>query len=361
MAVNCPICGGLSQRLLELPKFPITEKYEPWTPDFVPGRFLVDQAFRFCSACSHGFLETVVPNLYGADYRTTTGRSEGATLAVKNFHAFVMEHCGGPLRLVIDIGANDYTLLNLFTDGQQKVAIDKCITGVGIEDVDLSQYKNHPKLILSSHTIEHLVDPHVMVRKCADVMRPDDVLALQFPSLDLLVEDARIDQIHHQHLHYFSHWSIAKLLKQHGLSIGVSCFDHSHWGALQVIARKDSVASSGKQISPTRFLSAVEDFKAEMTSFAVPEGAIALGAALMLPVLAYWLEDLSQVVMIADDDRAKDGLRYVTFNKPIRWDYNLKGEDVVITAIGSKMAARALTKKAIDAGARRVIFPLHTL
>jgi hypothetical protein len=370
--VNCPICGKSMKVLLELPLFPLTEKYEAWSFEFKEGRGLVDQAFLYCDECSHGKLAVVVPGLYGSDYLTSTGKSEGAKQAVLRFVSFVLEHCGVTFETLIDIGANDGTFLNNYhTDYGRKmhlrVAVDPHANGdvlaikKTIEEADLSQFKNSKKVIVSSHTIEHLVDPEVMIAKCAEIMGDDDYLALQFPSLELLVEDARIDQIHHQHIHYFSENSITALLRKHGLIVIETRFDSSHWGALMVVAQKNRAHRVEREkISSSKVQFAIDDFRREVWSTRVPEGALALGAALMLPVLVYWMQELHKVCGIYDEDQRKEGLRYINFNKKIgkRWGYR---EDVVVTAIGSKAAARALTEKAIEWGAKRIVLPLHTL
>lgn len=359
--MKCPICAQAMERLVNLPRFPLTEKYEPWAEDFEEGRGFADQAFMYCEDCSHGALETVVPDLYGGDYRTSTGKSEGALQAVKRFAEFIARP---NVEFVIDIGGNDGSLLSHFAG--HTIAIDPHASGArynilqSIENADLTPFKNVHKVIVSSHTIEHLVDPNVMIEKCAAVMGENDILALQFPSLELLVQDARIDQIHHQHLHYFSERSIKALLFRHGLDCVSSRFDESHWGALMLIAKKRNAALSyGTAIETIDVQNAIRTF--HNLEMHIPRGTIALGAALMLPVLAYWFPELDAVEFIADDDPQKNGLRYVNVNKIIKNEYSLRDMDIVITAIGSNQATRALTRKAIDAGARRIILPLHTL
>ena len=358
--MNCFLCGSEMQKLLDLPKFPITEKYEPWEKTFVEGRGLVDQSFYYCEACSHGQLGTIIPNLYDSDYRTRTSLSDGARQAVSRFHYFIHKH-SQPRKVHIDIGGNDGEMGKYFPG---VIVVDPhAVAGVKatIEEADLSGFKNEPKIIMSSHTIEHLANPEVMIAKCSEVMRDDDYLALQFPSMELLVEDGRIDHIHHQHIHYFSQSSISQLLARHGLTVKSYAFDYQHWGALMLIAQKNGKVSDGPKVLAYRFAWQCDDFVYRMRRMKIPKGSIALGAALMLPVLSYWMPELQNVDEIADDDANKNGLRYINFNKRITNNYRLFGRDVVITAIGTKEATRKLTKRAIDAGARRVILPMHTI
>jgi hypothetical protein len=116
---------------------------------------------------------------------------------------------------------------------------------------------------------------------------------------------------------------------------------------------------------PSQIERAVKRFRAQMATIEVGNGGlygpIGLGAALMLPVLAYWLPSLGAVEFIADNDPSKDGLRYINFNRPIRCVYDLRGRDVVITAIGTRHACRALIKQAFDQGAQNVTVPLGVL
>lgn len=353
------------RRMFELPAYPLTEFYEPWEPLYEVGRAVVDQAFLFCERCSHGKLETLVPPalLYGSGYRTRTAASAGASKAVLNFAEFVISHCSmDAINTVLDIGANDESLLRCFR-GKKTVPVDpNAESGIRafIEDADLSPFKGDRKLILSSHTIEHLEHPAVMLEKIASILCYGDTVALQFPSLEMLVADARLDQIHHQHVHYFSERSITALMGRFCMEVVATRFDPSHYGALMVVARRGRDEVSGKQIHAIE----VEVAHAQFTHglpHGLPRGSVGFGAALMVPVLAWWFTDLHGIEFIADNDRSKDGLRYVNFNKRIHADYELAGRDVVITGIASKSAGRALVSEAFQKGARNVIVPLHAL
>ena len=371
---ECPVCGGAMEALIDLPRYPLTEMYEQWTPQYEAGRGLVDQAFLFCEPCSHGKLETVVPPavLYGPGYRTRTAASSGAFVAVMGFKQFIRKHVNlEVIDVVIDIGGNDGSLLDGFT-GKRTVAVDPhasradVVIRAMVEDADLLQFKGERKLIVSSHTIEHIADPNVMLAKIAETMTYADTVALQFPSLDLLVRDCRIDHIHHQHLHYYSERSICALLGKHGLEVIAAQFDPMHYGALMVIARRGGYEELGMRITVDQIRYSHSIFMHNMTGVNVElpryHWYIAFGAALMLPILAYYLPDLHQGTdHIADNDRSKNGLRYINFDRPIRCDYDLEGRDVVITGIATKMAARSLVTEAIAKGAKNVIVPLHTL
>lgn len=364
---TCPICSRAMAPIIDLPRFPLTERYEPASVEFVD-RGYFDQALLFCEACTHGKLAAVVPpaELYGADYLTRSAGSVGSLAAIDHFASFITETPMDGVQTVIDIGGNDASLVGRLP-GACKVVVDPHADGdvhilrAFIEDADLGPWKADRKLIVSSHTLEHIQHPQEFIDKVNSVCMHGDWLAIQVPGLDALVHDARIDHIHHQHIHYFSRRSLSKLLAKAGFEIVRHRYDFTHYGALMMMCRKGAGEASNPRIVPSDILSAQRRFKAQMRSARVPEESIAFGAALMLPVLAYHLPALAAVEYIADNSKAKHGLRYINFDRAIRSDYDLKGRDVVITGISTKLACRALVAQAFEKGARNVLVPLNNL
>lgn len=368
---ECPVCSGAMRGLIYLPQFPLTEKYEPWSGDFNPSGF-VDQVFDFCEKCSHGKLEVVIPpsELYGDGYRTTTAKSVGASRSIRTFYDFITRHVPtGNYRVVIDIGGNDGALLENFTD-YHRVAVDPNASGDAelirsyIEDADLSGFKAERKLILSSHTLEHLERPERMLEKVSSILGHGDFCAFQFPSLDMMVADARIDQVHHQHIHYFSLKSFSKLAGKFGFEIVAHEFDHDHYGTLMVVFRRGNATEIGSSISTHAILIADGDFRQGMNSFEIAierlENPIGYGAALMLPVLDYYA-DLEPLSCVVDEDESKHGLRYINLDKQIKPVPDVAGKDFVVTAFNTKMAVRKIAAKLSDKGARNVVVPFNCL
>jgi hypothetical protein len=354
--------------LINMPRFPLTEFYEPYGPEFVDHGYY-DQAFLFCERCVHGKLEAIVPPavLYGASYRTRSAASVGSMAALVNFSAFILQ-TDLDVETVIDIGGNDASLVRRLP-GAVKVVVDPNAAGDGvvavrefIEDADLSDWKGDRKLVVSSHTLEHIADPTAFFQKVASVCMHGDWLAIQVPSLEAMVRDARIDHIHHQHVNYFSRHSLGRMLAAHGFEIVRHDYDMTHWGALMVMCRRGHAEPCKTGIVPSTVQNALARFRARLSSVEIPGNvAIGFGAALMLPVLVYWMPHLQNIEYIADNDPAKNGLRYINFDKEIRSDYNLERRTVVITAVGTRLAYRELIKQAIDKGAQDVIVPLGVL
>jgi hypothetical protein len=382
----CPVCERHMEKVLDLKRYPLTELYEPYDPDRFDDEGYVDQGLLFCDHCSHAKLETIIsPAFLYSHYRTTTAVSVGSMTAIANFRRFIAEHVDvGQYDAIIDIGANDVTLLASFGNGErQLIAIDPntdrtlgeehgiVVVNDFIEDVDLAGLCRGRALFLASHTLEHIERPSSMLRQLYEYMGPDDLCIFQFPSLDLLVADARIDQVHHQHVNYFSQRSIAMLLAKIGFELVTARFDTDHYGALMIIFRKASGPGSadfGPSISSKTFRARKEVFNRDISAAnlrieANPGPMVAFGAGLMLPLVAYYLPALAKVDCVVDDDRTKDGLRFVNFNKEIVHSSKiaLADKDVVVTALATKLALRRILGKLFAMKVGNVIVPLHQM
>jgi len=364
---ECPICAAKMTSCFAMLELPLTELFVSASEPFKNAGYL-SQQFLYCEGCSHGKLSAIIEPefLYLNRYHHRTSKSRSAENAAIRFASFVQSSAGG-FDTVIDIGGSDGLLVDCFLD-VTRVVVDPNATvddGVAISnlfgDADLSAYRKAHKLILCSHTLEHIENVNAFMVKVASIWRDGDVLALSVPSLDCLLEDGRIDHIHHQHIHYFSLRSMGLLLAKHGFGITKVSFDHQHWGALMLLCERKTGSVSSRIIPGKAILCARITYLDFMHTISVPKVAIAFGAALMLPLLHYYLPELTNVTEIADNDPSKNGLRYINFDKRITNDYDLCDRDVVITAVTSKMSARSLVIEALNKGARNVTVPLRAL
>ena len=358
----CPVCAGAMQELFAMPAMPLCEANDGTT---------IDQSFLYCEGCSHGRLGTVVaPALLYGKYAATS-KSIGSSVGVANFASFVKSHVKWRhLECVVDIGGNDGSLTAQF-QVRRRILVDpnasgetECIKAF-IDEADLSSLKDASKLMLCSHTLEHIAEPEELLRKLQFVMRYDDYAAFQFPSLELLVQDCRIDQIYHQHVHYYSFRSASLILARYGFQIVAHEFDASHYGALMIVFRKGLGEAMGEAIEPmeiqlahglfTRSADALND------RLSIESGLIGYGASQMLPLLHYYLPALSSLEYIVDEDAAKEGTRYAKPALEVRLYHDMAGKSVVVTAFNTKMAVRAIVKNLIEANARDVIVPFTHL
>ena len=81
--------------------------------------------------------------------------------------------------------------------------------------------RNKKTIFFSSHTIEHLEDTVSFIHQLSNTLKKDDHIFLQFPSIEMMVEDKKFEQICHQHINYFSIESIYNLCKKFKLYIHI--------------------------------------------------------------------------------------------------------------------------------------------
>jgi cyclopropane-fatty-acyl-phospholipid synthase len=208
-----------------------------------------------------------------------------------------------------------------------------------------------------------------------------DDFIFQFPSLDLLVRDGRFDQVHHQHVNYFSLYSFSKLLNKCGFKLVAYRFDPDHYGALMCHFQKDkqSLQTSkvhrfkSSNITQENILLSYQAFKLAMAATDIrlsmcakePRGGgiVCYGASLMLPILKYYMPAIANAKQILDSNKDKFGLSYVNFDVEIRDEltYDYVGSTIVVTAISTKLATRKIVNRLIDLGVENIILPYNTL
>jgi hypothetical protein len=202
----------------------------------------------------------------------------------------------------------------------------------------------------------------------------------QFPGLDPLVQDGRFDQLHHQHLNYFTLHSVIAALQEAGAELLSYEFNYYHWGALMISFRKRDGGTAAKHRKLGRsvdrltgrrirdryalFQQSMGAINAQLRQLRQGQKVYGFGAALMLPLLAYHIPEVAKLECIIDDDPQKQGLYYINLPLeivPASRVKNLANSAVAVTAINSKQNVRALTRKLIDLNVKDIFIPAHVL
>jgi len=386
---NCMVCGeSLSQPLINLPNFPLTEIYvKEISPEKVG---FVDQEFHFCENCGHGQIANIIlPEiLYKENYMTRTSISQSAINSLNIFLEFINNVRGNnEAKTIMDIGCNDLYALKKFRSnaeilygidpifiGKEKSTEEKIeIIGDFVENVDFSKLKK-PDIVFSSHTLEHIENPKKLIKSLIDNSGPNTLFFFQFPGLETLVQDAKFDQIFHQHLNYFSLKSVIALLNEVKAELIEYKVNPCHWGSLMVAFKKSNNSDNFKfnppQITKEIILNQYTLFIENMNlvnkriSSLKHNPIYGYGAAQMLPILNYYIRSLSEIRGIIDDNKSKQGLYYINFPKRIMGPEeigNLEKSVVIITAINSKQSVRNITSKLIELNIENIILPVNLI
>jgi hypothetical protein len=380
---KCPICDLEQSPLIHLNNYPLTEIYQKFQENTHCFETYFDQTFNYCEQCNHGFLGRLLPrDFIYQNYNTHTSISIGSTTAINNFSNFILHNSVSTPISIIDIGANDASLLKLFKNKKSRlIGIDPNINSDDptielikdyFEQVDPQNLGIGPKLYLCSHTLEHIFNPNQFLSNLARTSTEEDEFFFQFPSLELLVSDGRFDQVHHQHIQYFSLQSFQKILNRYGFELLNYRYDGDHYGALMCFFKKTAPSIRFKKthtaISSSDILMSYNVFRAslESTNQRLMLGVRnfeCYGASLMLPIIAYYMPNLSMANFILEGNSKKLGLSYVNFDRQIidEQSFEYTNSNLVVTAISTKMATRQIVKKLISLNVGNIILPFNTI
>jgi hypothetical protein len=393
---NCIVCGNKNgMPLINLPQFPLTEIFVKQKTSEKLG--FINQEFHLCQNCGQGQLKNVVdPNiLYGNSYRTRTSVSVSAMWSVDVFLEFVYGIIKRKsIGTVVEIGCNDlYTLKKMKNRAQKLYGIDPIFKGREnevkdkkikvfgdlFENVDLGKIEGKIDLVISSHTLEHMDDPKMVIMKMLEKCSNEAILCFQFPGLESLVYDAHFDQIFHQHLNYFSVQSVIYLLNDLECELIDYKVNPYHWGSLMIAfkKRKKSLSVGKRKLQNTEpgitselVLKQYKLFKEilEKTALRIDSYTnrkmYGYGAAMMFPVLEYYMHSADKFQCIIDEDLGKDSLYYLDVPIQVKHISRIKDLDksvVVVTAINSLQTIRSCINKLIKLNAEKIILPVNLI
>jgi hypothetical protein len=382
---RCPCCNTKRDNksvlvLMNLPKYPITEFYRD-KKSAVEKRSLIDQKVLFCKKCDHMFLESILDiNQVYKNYMTSTSSSLGAIICLKNFYSFIKKNDKKIKNFnLIDIGGNDSTFLKFFKKHKnKKINLDPNgssddsnieVVNSFIENYNFYRFANtkNPVAYFSSHTLEHLENPIFLLQNLSRVLKKKDVLYLQFPSVEKLIEHKKFDQVCHQHINYFSLKSINIVLNKLKLYIHKYEYDTSHFGTLRlkISKQKNSLFKINKintnlynqaNISYSYFKKYFTALQKNLTN--IFKGGQGFGAGLMVPILAYYLPVIDSLEFIVEENKAKVGKKFINMNPDIK---NIKSlnvdKPILVTSVSTKEAARNIFKKLSNLGLKDICIP----
>ena len=148
---------------------------------------------------------------------------------------------------VVDIGANDGTLLNTYPPGITKIGFEPALNlreeakqGGNQIISDYFSREAYPesadkaKVVTAIAMFYDLEDPHQFVADVADVLADDGVFIIQLSYLPLMLAQNAFDNICHEHLAYHSLRSLDFMLSKHGLEMFDAEINDINGGSIRV-------------------------------------------------------------------------------------------------------------------------------
>lgn len=231
----CPVCGGGSRPLLDLPAQPIYQHPVPADVE-VPAPHTIDLSWVTCEQCSHAwqpsFDNALLERIYRSHYYTPA--PDGIAVQFRNDFLSALDRLEliTPRPVLLEIGASDGDVLvelrkrtgaaraYAFEPNSENAAVarrrglevreeffDERVTSKNLEPADL---------ICARHVIEHIFDFKGFFAGLNAVAAPMADLVLETPSLDHHAERDSIVPFHVEHIHVFALRSLTRLASNHG-------------------------------------------------------------------------------------------------------------------------------------------------
>ena len=184
--------------------------------------------------------------------------TSGTTKILRDNFAELYRECRtlislGPDDLVMDIGSNDGTLLSNFAAGHRVQGIEPANVGnlaneqgiptlisfFNLETVSKVKAEKGPaKIITATNVFAHIKDIHTVVENIMFLLGDEGVFVSESHYVRALIETVQYDTIYHEHLRYYSLYSLKYLLEMHGLVVFHAKRIPTHGGSIRVYAAR---------------------------------------------------------------------------------------------------------------------------
>ncbi len=157
---------------------------------------------------------------------------------------------------VVDIGANDGTLLDTYPPGITKIGFEPALNlreegergGIHIIPDYFSRQSypeqaNKAKIVTAIAMFYDLQDPHQFVSDVADILADDGLFIIQLSYLPLMLFQNAFDNICHEHLAYHSLRSLDFIVSKHGLKMFDAEINDANAGSIRVYIGRERSAS----------------------------------------------------------------------------------------------------------------------
>jgi len=250
LVTRCGLCDSLNlERVLSLGTSP-----PPCVMTPVGRRPLVEEHFPLdllhCRDCTLVQLSAIInPQVvFASDFPYSSGNSKQLHANFADLAADADAWLGGG-DLVVDVGANDGTLLRKFS-GCRTVGVEPTMQAHRIDgpfyrafftEALAEQIRDEhgpAKVITACNVLAHVADIHDVMRGISLLLADDGVLIAENHDLASVVDGGQWDMVYHEHLRFYDPYSFDALLRMHGLGAQQWRSIPTHGGSFRTLADK---------------------------------------------------------------------------------------------------------------------------
>jgi len=283
---HCRVCG--SADLTEVvsieeqhlsPTFVETNENNPLADIRVPQTLVLCDRSNNVEAC--GLLqlkETVEPDYLYREYFYRSSVSDTMRKDLKNVVDDVVERVHlEDNDIVVDIGANDCTMIGYFPSGLKRIGVEpaqniswegvdpsiKIVNNYFSQDVLNDTLKDKKvKIFTSCAMFYDLDDPNSFVADVKSLLHEEGVWCIQLSYLPLMLKNINFYDICNEHLEYYSLHTLNYLMKQNGLEIFDAAENDVNGGSVRVM-----ITHLDRKIEKTDSFKELIDIEKQMNLF----------------------------------------------------------------------------------------------
>ena len=202
--------------------------------------------------------------LFPPHYAYTSGTTRILRENFARLYEEVMSrHPLGPTDLVVDVGANDGTLLSNFQAGHRVCGIEptnacKLAEGRGIDMVnsfinraaagEVVRRHGRAAVVTATNVFAHVEDIHEVIGSILEMLDDGGIFISESHYLLSLLDTLQYDTVYHEHLRYYSLQSLKWLLERHGLEVIHACRIPTHGGSIRVYAARAGMHQPSSEV-----------------------------------------------------------------------------------------------------------------
>lgn len=247
-AAFCQLCGGTDlAMILDMGKQPLSERHDD--PLWYPLRLFE------CGDCTLIQLGHIVDQreVFPPGHPYATGNTK---FLRDHFDALAHELSESlrPDDLVIDIAANDGTLINAYAryrSGLRRVAVEPTEQAWGCHvnmtymefftaelAAEIRDAHGPAKVVTACNVMAHVPDPHDFAEGVRILLADDGVFVCENHDVTGITDGLQLDAVYHEHARYFSVATLSRLLAMHGLTVTQAEPIPTHGGSFRAYACK---------------------------------------------------------------------------------------------------------------------------
>ena len=283
---HCRVCGSadltavvsIEEQHLS-PTFVETNENNPLADIRVPQTLVLCDRSNNADAC--GLLqlkETVEPDYLYREYFYRSSVSDTMRKDLRNVVDDVVERARlEDNDVVVDIGANDCTMIGYFPSGLMRIAVEpaqniswegvdpsiKIVNNYFSQDVLNDTLKDKKvKIFTSCAMFYDLDDPNSFVADVKSLLHKEGVWCIQLSYLPLMLKNINFYDICNEHLEYYSLHTLNYLMKQNGLEIFDAAENDVNGGSVRVM-----ITHLDRKIEKTDSFKELIDIEKQMNLF----------------------------------------------------------------------------------------------